>query len=97
MNILQAKKYLLLIKEKKIKQAKFTYFPLGKVFEKQIKTIEEQGEKQVKAIQNEGQIKTTESDKGVDNESHKIFDELTYERMSEIKDLSRQIDFNNLI
>ena len=35
-----------------IQQAKFTYFPLGKSFEKQIKTIEDQGENQMKAIQN---------------------------------------------
>ena len=28
-----------------IEQAKFTFSPLGKVFEKQIKTIEEQGKK----------------------------------------------------
>ena len=28
-----------------IEQGKFTYSPLGKVFEKQIKTIEDQGEK----------------------------------------------------
>ena len=35
-----------------IEQAKFTYSPLGKAFEKQIKTIEDQGEKQIKAIQN---------------------------------------------
>ena len=41
-----------------IEQAKFTYFPLGKTFEKQIKTIEDQGEKQIKAIQNQGQVKT---------------------------------------
>ena len=34
-----------------IQQAKFTYSPLGKVFEKQRKTIEDQGEKQVKATQ----------------------------------------------
>ena len=41
-----------------IEQAKFTYSPLGKAFEKQIKTIEDQGEKQIKAIQDQGQIKT---------------------------------------
>ena len=35
-----------------IEQAKFTYFPLGKAFEKQIKTIEDQGEKQVNALEN---------------------------------------------
>ena len=34
-----------------IQQTKFTYSPLGKAFEKQIKTIEDQGKKQVKAIQ----------------------------------------------
>ena len=33
-----------------IEQAKFTYSPLGKVFEKQIKTIEDQGKKQVDAL-----------------------------------------------
>ena len=35
-----------------IEQAKFTYSPLGKAFEKQIKTIEDQGEKQVEALKN---------------------------------------------
>ena len=45
-NILLVKKYYLLIKKKKkIEQAKFTYSPLGKAFEKQIKTIEGQGRK----------------------------------------------------
>ena len=33
-----------------IEQAKFTYSPLGKAFEKQIKTIEDQGEKQVEVL-----------------------------------------------
>ena len=31
-------------------QAKFTYFPLGKAFEKQIKTIEDQGKKQIDTL-----------------------------------------------
>ena len=30
---------------------------MGKAFEKQIKTIEGQGEKQIKAIQDQGQVK----------------------------------------
>ena len=30
-----------------IEQTKFTYSPLGKVFEKEIKTIEDQGRRQV--------------------------------------------------
>ena len=31
---------------------------MGKAFEKQIKTIEDQGQKQIKAIQDQGQVKT---------------------------------------
>ena len=43
-----------------IEQAKFTYSPIGKAFEKQIKTIENQGEKQIKAIQdNKKQLTNT--------------------------------------
>ena len=42
MNIEQEKKHYHLIKNKKIEQGTFTYYPLGKVFEKQIKTIEYQ-------------------------------------------------------
>ena len=33
-----------------IEQTKFTYSPLGKTFEKEIKTIEDQGQKQVDAL-----------------------------------------------
>ena len=33
-----------------IEQARFTYFLLGKAFEKQIKTTEDQGEKQTDAL-----------------------------------------------
>ena len=35
-----------------IEQTKFTYSSLGKFFEKQIKTIEDQGKKQVDALEN---------------------------------------------
>ena len=35
-----------------IEQAKLTYSPLGKSFEKQTKTIEKQGKKQIDAITN---------------------------------------------
>ena len=37
-----------------IEQAKFTYSLLGRAFEKQIKTFEDQGEKQIKAIPGQG-------------------------------------------
>ena len=33
-----------------IEQPKFTYSPLGKAFEKQVKTIEDQGERQVEVL-----------------------------------------------
>ena len=36
-----------------IEQAKFTYPPLGKAFEKETKTIKDQGEKQIKTIEEE--------------------------------------------
>ena len=66
-------------------QAKFTYFPLGKGFEKQIKTIEDQEEKQVealkglelKAIQNKSNNKPSIS--------KEIYNEILEERMDEIR------------
>ena len=45
-----------------IEQAKFTYSPLGKAFEKQMKTIEDQRKKQVEALKDlkpKEQTKTT--------------------------------------
>ena len=43
-----------------IEQAKFTYSLLGKAFEKQTKTIEDQGEKQIKVIQDKRLIESIE-------------------------------------
>ena len=49
-----------------MEQAKSTYFPLGKVFEKQIKTTEDQGEKQVKALEEHGkQLVKSSSEKSL--------------------------------
>ena len=39
-------------KQKIIEQAKFEYSPLGKAFEKQVKTIEDQGKKQIETLEN---------------------------------------------
>ena len=39
-----------------IEQAKFTYSPLGKAFEQQIKTIKGEGEKQVEALNNNNKL-----------------------------------------
>ena len=78
--------------------AKFTYSPLRKSFERQIKTIKDQGEEQTKTVKEQGekQTKAIKSNKGVDNESRKIFDKIFYEKISEIKELTRQSDLNNL-
>ena len=47
-------------KQQVIEQVKLTYSPLGKAFEKQTKTIEDQGEKQIKPIQDKWSIKSIE-------------------------------------
>ena len=43
-----------------IEQTKFTYSPLGKAFEKQIKTIEEQWKEQIKPIKEQRMPETIE-------------------------------------
>ena len=64
-------------------QAKFTYSPLGKAFEKQIKTIEDQGKKQVDALES---LKPKEETKPIENKSNNqskatiIFDDLVNKR-----------------
>ena len=50
-----------------IEQATFTYSPLGKAFEKQIKTIENQGKKQIDALQNLKPKKETKPIEGKPN------------------------------
>ena len=55
MNSLEVKKYCFRIKKKILEQANFTYSPLGKAFQKQRKTIEEQGKKQINAITNQNE------------------------------------------
>ena len=71
-----------------IEQAKFTYSPLVKAFEKQIKKAEDQGRKQVETIKDlkaREQTKATK-DKSDDNPlmSKKIYYRLLSERMNEV-------------
>ena len=48
-----------------IEQATFSYSPIGKAFEKQIKTIENQEEKQIKALEEHGkQLVKSRSEEG---------------------------------
>ena len=48
-----------------IEQAKFTYSPLGKAFEKQIKTIEDKGQKQIDALESLKPKEQTKSTKEI--------------------------------
>ena len=81
-----------------IQQAKFTYSPLGKAFEKQIKTIEDQGEKQIKAIQNidfNKSIKKAKFDSDDDLailRQKELYNELTEEKKTEIENLDNRVD-----
>ena len=77
-----------------IEQAKFTFSPLRKAFEKQIKTIEDQGEKQVAAL------KTKAINDKLDNNppiSKEIYDKILEKRMNEILKMSREINYNKLV
>ena len=86
-----------------IEQAKFTYSPLGKAFEKQIKTIEDQGEKQIKAIQDQGQVKTIkkydydDEDTPFISKQKEIFNKLVDERLEKITDLDKKVNSDDLI
>ena len=81
-----------------IEQAKFTYSPLGKAFEKKIKTIEDQGEKQIKAIQNidfNKSIKKAKFDSDDDLSilrQKEIYNELTEQKKTEIENLDKSVD-----
>ena len=73
-----------------IEQTKFTYSPLGKAFEKQIETIEDQGEKQIKAIQDKAQVKKypyDAEDTPFISKQKEIFNELSDEMLEKINDL----------
>ena len=86
-----------------IQQPKFTYSPLGKAFEKQIKTIEDQGEKQIKAIQDQRQVKTIKNysyddeDTPFISKQKEIFNELVDERLEKITDLDERVNSDDLI
>ena len=86
-----------------IQQAKFNYSPLGKAFEKQTKTIEDQGKKQVKAIQdkqivniNKNDYKDDYKDKLLLSKEREIFKGIYNKRLDRIEELNNKIDYNSL-
>ena len=93
---LTGKEILLSNQQQIIEQAKFTYSPLGKAFEKQIKTIEDQGEKKITVIQDQGQVKTIKKciydneDTPLISKQKEIFNKLVDEILEEITDLDKK-------
>ena len=76
---------------------------MGKAFEKQIKTIEDQGEKQIKAIQDQGQVKTIKiygcdvEDTSFISKEKEVFNKLVEKRLEKITDLDKKVISNDLI
>ena len=86
-------------KQQIIEQAKFTYSPLGKAFEKQIKTIEDQGEKQIKAIQDYRKQLISGNDyknRLLISKEREIFKDIHNKRLDKIKELDNKIDYDDL-
>ena len=86
-----------------MEQVKFNYSLLGKAFEKQIKTIEDQREKQIKSMQNQGPIKTIKKYAFDDEDSplilkqKEIFNALADKRIKEINELNEKVNYDDLI
>ena len=72
---------------------------MGKTFEKQIKTIEDQGEKQIDALKD---LKSNKQTKPIEDKSNNqskskiIFNELINKRKCLTKELYDSVDHNNL-
>ena len=82
-----------------IQQAKFTYSPLGKAFEKQTKTIKDQGEKQIKAIQDKQIVninKDDYKDKLLLSKEREILKDIYNKRLDKIEELNDKFDYDNL-
>ena len=82
-----------------IEQTKFTYSPLGKAFEKQIKTIEDQGQKQIgalEALKLKKQTKPIEDKSSNKSKAKVISNDLINERKEMINELYDSADYNNL-
>ena len=76
---------------------------MGKAFQKQTKTIEDQGEKQIKAIQEKRPIKSTEkftygiNDSPIVLKEKEIHNKLTEESFDKINNLDKGVYTNKLV
>ena len=88
-----------------IEQTKFTYSSLGKVFDKQITTIKDQGKKQAVALNtlksdNKITIKKytyDPNDTPFISKQKEIFNKLVDERLEKITDLDKKVNRDDLI
>ena len=88
MNILQVKKYYLLINEE----------GQNKALEKQRKTIEDPGRKRIDVIKNQNERLAVLTNKDYDKDNYKeIFEELVKARFDEIKELADETNQNDII
>ena len=82
-----------------IKQAKFTYSPSYKAFEKETKTIEDQGEKQRKAIEeNKKQLhyKQLGNNELLLSKERETFKNIYNKMLDKIDELSKTINYGDL-
>ena len=87
-----------------IEQTKFTYSPLGKTFEKEVKTIEDKGQKQTDALENlkvqNKQLVNVDDDyedKLLHSKEREIYRNIYNKRLDKIEELTEKINDDNLI
>ena len=78
-----------------MEQARFTYSPLGKAIEKQIKTIEDQGKKQVKALNTLKSNNQLTIEDVIPNDALK--NDETKKDLDKIKQIEKNVDREKLI
>ena len=96
---LTGEEILLLSNQQIIEQARLTYSPLGKAFEKQIETIQDQEKKQVYALntlKSDNKKLTIEDKSNNQSKVTTIFNELINKRKEIVSELYDGVDYNNL-
>ena len=78
-----------------IEQAKFTYFPFGKAFEKQTKTIKDHAEKEIEAIQDNKKQQANINDHYMNklllSKEREMFKNIYNERLDKIEELNKKL------
>ena len=84
-----------------IQQAKFTYSPLGKTFEKQIKIIEDQRKKQIDALKDNKKKKQIYADdcknKLLIPKEREVVKNIYNKILDKIEELDKKFDYDDLV